>query len=281
MPRLWNWLFEASVRVLAIAGARGVTRPERFALNELFLRRGVRRYTLRRSGRTVFIRHPMGDALAIHEVINEGVYLPPPQVGRVLDGIEKPRIVDLGAHIGTATLLLLERFPDAEILALEPQSDSAALLRRNIAVNGLEAQCEVRQAAAGTEAGTTVLAGSSFLAHVARDGHEEAVDLMPPLAKYVEKDARSEVEVVDILSLLEGAHFLKMDIEGAEWPILRDPRFAALGLSALVLEYHPQGAPEGDTFPALAAMLREAGFTVDVPAKEYGSSTGIAWAWRA
>jgi FkbM family methyltransferase len=280
VPRLWNWFFEAYVRTLAIAGAWGVTAPAGFALNEVFLRHRVRRYTLRRSGRTVFIRHPMSDALAIYEVINRRMYLPPPAVERVLEGIDAPRIVDLGAHIGTATLLLLERFPDAQILAVEPQPETASLLRRNIEVNGLGAQCEVREAAAGVSTGTAVFAGSSFLAHFERADTQEAVDLLPPLAKYQESGARAEVEVVDILPLLQDADLLKMDIEGAEWPILHDPRFAALGLSALVLEYHPQGAPEGDTFTALSAVLRDAGFTVKTPVEEYGSSTGVVWAWR-
>jgi FkbM family methyltransferase len=281
VPRLWHWLFEAYVRWLAIAGARGVTEPVKFALNELFLRRCIRRYTLRRSGRTVFIRHPMGDALAVHEVINRRMYLPPPSVELLLQDIEAPRIVDLGAHIGTASLLLLERYPDARIVAFEPQPETASLLRRNIEVNGLGGQCEVREAAAGVTPGTAVMEGSGFLAHFERADTAEAVDLLPPLAKYQENGARADVEIVDVLPLLEGADLVKMDIEGAEWPILQDPRFASTGISALVLEYHPQGAPQDDTYAALTEVLGGAGFTVDQPVEEYGSATGVVWARRS
>jgi hypothetical protein len=144
MPqRFKNGLFEAMVRAATISAVRGVTPSARFALNELFLVRGLRRYKLRRSGRTLFVRHPVIDAWAVREVINHRVYLPPPHVDRALRHVQEPRIVDLGAHIGSATLLFLERFPNARILAIEAQPENAALLRRTLAVNRLDAQREV------------------------------------------------------------------------------------------------------------------------------------------
>jgi hypothetical protein len=151
-----------------------------------------------------------------------------------------------------------------------------------VEANGLGEQCVVREAAAGVEPGTAVMEGFSFLAHLVRTDTdvEEAVDLLPPLGKYQGDGAPTEVEVMDVLPLLADADLVKMDIEGAEWPILQDPRFASLGISALVLEYHPQGAPQPDTFAALTAVLGDAGFTVEAPVEQYGSSVGVAWAWR-
>lgn len=281
MPRrIQDGIFEALVRGMTVSAARGVTPSARFALNELFLRRGVRRYRLRRSNRTLFIRHPVFDAWVVHEVINSRLYMPPPAVAQALGRVDSPRIVDLGAHIGTATLLLLERFPTAHVLAVEPQPETAALLRRMVAANGLDGQCEVREAAAGVAAGTAVMEGFSLLAHFVRSDTEEAIDLLPPLRKYqVDEAERTDVEVVDVLPLLAGADLVKIDIEGAEWPILQDPRFASLGISALVLEYHPQGAPEADTLAAMGGILRGAGFTVDEPVEQHGS-VGVVWAWR-
>ena len=278
--RVQDGIFEAIVRAAAVSAARGVTSPARFALNELMLVRGVRRYTLRRSGRTLFVRHPVADAWVVHEVINSRVYIPPPPVEQALGRLNAPRIVDLGAHIGAATLLLLERFPAAHVLAVEPQPETAALLQRMVAVNGLGGQCEVRQAAAGVAAGTAAMEGFSLLAHFVRAETEEAVDLLPPLRKYqVDGADPIDVEVVDVLPLLAGADLVKMDIEGAEWPILQDPRFSSLEISALVLEYHPQGAPQADTLTAARDLLHGAGFTVDEPVEQHGS-VGVVWAWR-
>jgi FkbM family methyltransferase len=282
LPRpVQDGIFEAVVRAHMMSAARGVTPSLRFALNELFLVRGVRRYRLRRLGRTLFVRHPVADAWVVHEVINRSVYLPPPPVEQALRRLDSPRIVDLGAHIGTATLLMLERFPTAHVLAVEPHPETAAMLRRMIEVNGLDGQCEVRQAAAGVAAGSATMEGFSVLAHLVRADTEEAVDLLPPLRKYqIDGGGPADVEVVDVIPLLAGADLVKMDIEGAEWPILQDPRFPSLGISALVLEYHPQGAPEADTTAAVRRMLRGAGFTVDEPVEQHGA-LGVIWAWRA
>jgi FkbM family methyltransferase len=273
-------VFEAVVRATTISAAFGVTPSTRFALNELFLMRGTRRYQLRRSGRTLFVRHPVTDAWVVHEVVNRRVYQPPPAVEDILGRSESPRIVDLGAHIGAATLLFLERFPDARVLAVEPQPENAALLRKTLAVNRLDGQCEVRQAAAGVAPGYAAMEGFSLLAHFVRSDTAEAVDLLPPLRKYqADGVPPAQVEVVDVLPILAGADLVKMDIEGAEWPILADPRFPSLGITALVLEYHPQGAPGPDTLAAVRGILGSAGYTVDEPVEQHGS-LGLVWAWH-
>jgi FkbM family methyltransferase len=281
MPPRIVWAgWEAAVRMSCVLAARAVTRSARFAVNELFLVRGIRRYRLRHSGQTLFLRHGVMDPYVVNEVIMERAYVPPPQVEEALRRVAAPRIVDVGAHIGTATLFLLNRFPTARVLAVEPQPEAAAMLRRTVAVNNLDGQCEVLQAAAGVADGNARMAGYSAFAHFARADTTEPVDYLPPLRKYQAGGAETvEVDVVDILPRLAGADLVKMDIEGAEWPIFRDPRFPSLGISALVLEYHPQGAPETDTAAAARRLLRDAGFTVGEPFRQYGP-VGMIWAWR-
>jgi FkbM family methyltransferase len=278
--RVQHGLFDALVRATIVSSARAVAPSARFALNEIFGVRGVRRYRLRRSGRTLFVRHPVMDAWVVHEVINRRAYAPPPPVQQALERVDTPRIVDLGAHIGASTLLFLELFPTARVLALEPNPETVELLRRMVAVNGLEDQCEVRQAAAGVADGHAAMEGSSIFSHFVRPDTVEAVDLMPTLRKYQDGQAHhADVEVVDVLPLLRGADLVKMDIEGGEWPILRDPRFASLGISALVLEYHPQGAGVADTTTEVRDLLSGAGFTVGEPFEQHGE-LGAMWAWR-
>jgi FkbM family methyltransferase len=280
MPqRVRDGVFDASLRAAVLLGSHAVTPSVRFALNELFLRRGVRRYMVRRTGRTLFMRHPVTDAWVVFEVIGRRVYLPPAPIADALDRLPAPRIVDLGAHIGATTLLMLERFPDAGVLAVEPHPETAALLQRTIAANGLERQCEVRQAAAGVAPGTAQMEGSSVLAHLVRSDSEETVDQLPALRKYQSDGRPVDVDVIDVLPLLANADLVKMDIEGAEWPILHDARFASLGISALVLEYHSQGAPEGDLTANVRAILRGAGFTADKVIEE-DFNRGVLWAWR-
>jgi FkbM family methyltransferase len=272
---------EWELRLMVASAAVGVTDSLRFAANELLLRHGLRRYRLRRSGMEIFVRHPMADAWVVHEVLNRGVYRPPEAVHAVLRRRERPlRIVDLGAHVGSTTLLMLELFPDASVLAFEPNPDTAAVLRRTITANGLDEQCEVREAAAGVAPGSAVMEGFSLLSHLSRDGEEqEAVDQYPFLRAYQRRGAPARVPIVDVLPELQDADLVKIDIEGGEWPILQDPRFADLRVGALVIEYHPQGNPQADTTAAVRGLLAEAGFRVGEPFDEH-DGVGLIWGWR-
>ena len=269
------------LRLVMASAGRAVTRPVRFALNELAARRGVRRYRLRGSGHEVVLRHPASDAWVVHEVLVRGVYLPPPDVASALGAADGPlRIADLGAHVGSSTLSLLGAYPEASVVAYEPNPETAALLRRTLAANGLEHRVALREAAAGTEAGVAEMEGFSLLSHLVRDRPEqEAEDLVPAIRALQQDGARHRVEVRDALPDVVDADLVKLDIEGGEWPILADPRFPGPRLRALVLEYHPQGAPGEDATAAVVELLEQAGLRVGEPFDQH-HGVGLVWAWR-
>jgi FkbM family methyltransferase len=229
----------------------------------------------------IFIRHPGLDAL-VNEVFARDVYRPPQPVGRMLRALNRlVRIIDIGAHIGLTTLMMLERFPAAQVTAFEPNFQNVALLRRAICANGLAGQCEVHRAAAGVAAGDGLLEDSSALSHLARGRAEiEVADQFPFLGAYQRLSTEPQrVDVVDILPYLEDADLVKIDIEGGEWPILADPRFRELRARAVVLEYHPQGAPDADPAQAASRRLADAGFEHGEPLNQH-DGYGLIWAWR-
>lgn len=53
------------------------------------------------------------------------------------------RILDLGAGCGVVSLILSHRYPTASLVALEVQPRLAGIIRRNVAINGLESRCAV------------------------------------------------------------------------------------------------------------------------------------------
>lgn len=60
-----------------------------------------------------------------------------------LQGIENVRsIVDCGANIGLASLYLLDCYPSAKLLAIEPDSENAEICRRNLSPFGDRANVE-------------------------------------------------------------------------------------------------------------------------------------------
>lgn len=269
---------ERAVRRSMAAGGRHVRPTVRFAANELFARRTTSQYQVRRTGQEITVRHPMADAVVVKEVLGERCYDPPAEVRAVLP--RGPfRIVDLGAHIGTTAMLMLELFPDAHVLGYEANPANAAIASRNLARNGLDDRCELRVAAAGVAPGKAVIEGHSVLSHLARPGEKEVVDLVPFL-RHVHPQESASVDVVDVLPHLQDADLVKIDIEGGEWPILQDDRFKTIGAVAVVLEYHKQGAPSEDAQADARSLLERAGFTVGESFDAH-SFAGLFWAWRA
>lgn len=140
--------------------------------------------------------------------------LPPASVGLV---------VDLGANVGFSCLYWLTRYPAARLIALEPHPGHAAQLRANLAVNGVSGRVELHEAAAGIAEGDIALSDAGTSSAVRTDGAGGIA-----------------AKMLDVFALLAGRRIdiLKLDIEGGEYAILGDPRFAALQPRALVMEWH-------------------------------------------
>ena len=66
----------------------------------------------------------------------------------------KPIIVDAGANIGAASLYFLSRFPEAHVVAIEPDPGNAAILKENL---GGRSNAVVLEAAIGAERGHVAL----------------------------------------------------------------------------------------------------------------------------
>ena len=124
----------------------------------------------------------------------------------------RPRfIIDAGANIGCASVWFASRFPDARIVAVEPDPGNCALLERNLAPWGQVRT--VRAAVWPRKAWLTIEnPGDEPWAYRVREaGPGEAAF---PAVSIGELLAESGAETIDIL---------KLDVEGAERDILADP----------------------------------------------------------
>ncbi|MCM2313764.1 MAG: FkbM family methyltransferase [Thermoanaerobaculia bacterium] len=163
---------------------------------------------------------------------------------------DRPTILDCGANIGLGTLNYKRQFPNARIIAFEPDPMFAPLLRRNLERNGA-GDVEVVEAAAWIRNGTA-------------DWYSEGIDG----SKIVEGGATSgdvvSVRTVDLGEYLaEPVDLLKLDIEGAEYQLIGHLADRLAQVRNVLVECHLNQTTLVP-FGQLLAVLAAAGFQVSV-----------------
>jgi FkbM family methyltransferase len=265
LPRRLRWLLTHRLvqpRLAAVLRSRVVRESPRFALSELSGSSSTHVYRLRENGMRVLIVHGSSDAQALDQAFYQHAHEPSQQALAALQAIDRPlRALDLGANVGLWGLWLHGRFPVEHVLGLEPDPENVARHRRQIELNGLAESWEILEAAAVTADGPV-----SFTVGLATNGHVTAG---------ADPGAVS-VPGRDTFALLDDLDLLKIDIEGGEWPILADPRFAELSVPVVMLEYHANGAGSGDPANDARIALERAGYaTESLP--ETTEGFGVVW----
>ncbi|WP_210502963.1 FkbM family methyltransferase [Nocardioides xinjiangensis] len=233
------------------------TTPIRFAVADLLTSRGrVRSWTLRDGG-TVTLMHRR-DLEAFHELMAAGEYEPP---AALRSRLARPgRVLDIGGNIGMFAHWAHRRWPDARITSIEPDPDNLAVFRAGLT----DQPIVLVEAAAMTRPGHAALSSGS--------GAGRQVESRP--------DALAgSVPAVDVYEFLRDADFVKMDIEGGEWPILADPRLAELDDLVWVIEFHRAGAPTLPARDAAQRLFEAAGFRVGHERLNHWGH-GTLWAWK-
>jgi FkbM family methyltransferase len=234
---------------------RSLRNPAGFALRE-FITGTVGTYRMRRSHVRIVIRHGTSDTMVFHEIFNRREYdalllgLPPG------DRPQAPTIVDLGAHVGLFCARAIAAYPKARITAVEPDSRNLKLLHRCANLNGAGGRWTIVEAGAYVREGTTrFIEDGSWVSRVEGIG-------APPAGLDRGHPRRLDIPTVDALELMDGAYFVKIDIEGSEWPLLDDPRLREISAERLSVEYHAWSCPHDDPHDAATTLLREAGYAV-------------------
>ncbi len=197
-----------------------------------------------------------GDYGVAYEVFVLDFYRPPAGI----DPAAVRLVVDLGANVGFSVLHWLAAFPTCRVIAFEPHPAHVAQARRNLALNGAEGRVELHMVAAGARTRRMALSDEGTSSSLGTAGG-------------------TEVEVVDVFPLLLGCRIdlLKIDIEGGEYEIFEDPRFAKLDIGAIVMEWHARGQGEEDR-AWCERRLQALGFNIETL---FATPThGMFWALR-
>jgi FkbM family methyltransferase len=135
-------------------------------------------------------------------------------------------IVDLGSNVGFSVLYFRERFPQARIVAVEPDPDAFARLRENTA--DLD-RIELINAAVADRSGSATL-------------YQGAESWATSLTAGPDRERRLTVRTTTLAELGSGLSgtidLLKLDIEGAEVPVLLSSGPMLARVRLLLFEYH-------------------------------------------
>ena len=160
-----------------------------------------------------------------------------------------PRIIDGGANIGLSVLYFKTRWPDAQVVAFEPDENVFRVLQANVESFRLSDVTLVNAALWNEE--TTL----EFFAQGADAGR-----LYPP-----QQDSQTQQVTAQRLTryLSEPVDMLKLDIEGAEVDVILDCADQLHHVKNLLIEYHSFDS-EPQRLDELLRLLREVGFRVQL-----------------
>jgi len=168
-------------------------------------------------------------------------------------GAREPRILDCGANIGIASMYFKQRYPQARITAFEADPSLAAMCRRNLIANRV-ADVEVKASAVWTANGT--------IEFVCEGTDSGAVASLEPSVTGATRQVPAE-RLRDCLN--EPIDLLKLDVEGAELPVLEDCRDRLHNVRAITIDLHEFNPSQRQT-GALFDLLAAEGFLFDMRA---------------
>lgn len=156
-------------------------------------------------------------------------------------------VLDLGANIGLTAIKLKRQFPEAMLIAVEPDAETAEVCRTNLAHLPTTT---LRRGVIGFGGGAMRCVNPE----------EPAICFR---FETCAKDAPGAVPVISIAEILDQYRcpapvFIKMDIEGAEVECFKNADSWLPAVKAILVEPHGEGIGE-----QLKVQLAQQGFTVD------------------
>jgi FkbM family methyltransferase len=186
-------------------------------------------------------------------------------------------IVDIGGGIGDFTTFAARAYPNNRVLAFEPTPDSFKLLQENLQRNQA-GNAQAYPEAIWSEAGviwidTTVGEPGQFVSH---GQPAPSATVAVPSITLAQAFERLEISRCDLL---------KMDCEGAEYPILFNTPPATLAkVQRIVMEYHDGLSTDRDGSPHthhdLVDFLSGLGYTVRTQTNFVHEDLGYLYACR-
>lgn len=146
------------------------------------------------------------------------------EIYKMRSGDEHPYIIDCGANIGLSILFLKNQFPNSNILAFEPDEYNFKLLQKN--TKELQNVTILKKA---------IWKENGFIDF--HDSGSQSSHISPVTSLKANNVKRIEtIRLKDLL--IKPIEFLKIDIEGAEYEVLKDCSQELKMVKNIFIEYH-------------------------------------------
>lgn len=142
----------------------------------------------------------------------------------------RPTIVDAGAHAGLASMFFLSEYPGSRVVAFEPNPNLAPLVRKN--VEPWKERATVHEAALSTASGEATF-------HLTADNPLNVTGGLEN-REAPERNVQSfSVACLDARQVLpEHIDYMKLDVEGHEYPLLSMDLFTPQRVASMAIEFH-------------------------------------------
>jgi FkbM family methyltransferase len=168
-----------------------------------------------------------------------------------------PLIIDAGAHLGLATLYWKWLYPQAQILAFEPNPELAELFTQNMLQNNItNVQLETKALAKNSGKLSFYFDKTPWKWYSTGSLFPGAWNGQQRLQRTIKVEA---VPLSHYLQALPVIDLLKLDIEGAEAELIYSLKPQLSKVQQLIFEWHPR---QGNNCGQLLQFLRKKGFTL-------------------
>jgi FkbM family methyltransferase len=161
------------------------------------------------------------------EIFNDEIYF-------FESDLKNPTIIDAGAYIGLSTLYFKQLYPGSKIYAIEPNPKAFEVLEANILDNSLFNCISINGALSKGEG------EREFFIDKGDRNWNSTASFYKGTWQGGMDSIMINVRTFPLSGLLvEDIDLLKMDIEGAEFSVLREAESKLNCVKRLILEYHP------------------------------------------
>jgi len=201
-------------------------------------------------GREVQLRPDTTDAQVFHETFVKRFHVPPEE-------IRPATVLDLGCNVGHTVAHYEVLWPTAEIIGVDLDSENCVVARRNCR------RAQILNLAVSATSGTQTYSGDEAWGFRLDPSGDRAVE------------ARTLDELTDLVGGF--ADFVKMDIEGAEWEVVKAPGEWPERIGSLLIEVHGNEGRRQAGIDEMTGYLRDKGFTC----RKHEAHWSAVWATRA